>query len=263
MSSTLYTVPAPRLFRPQVLAAAQAEAERVVAEAREAAAQTRATAEGSVVALAARVTALLTLHDEFSRSVDAVRELYDEFDRSVDAARTRHAEMLTAVTQLRVDARRRVLPLLEDSQRVLRGEPDEIGEPEESRGTQADGGAPSQIPAGAPGDVNGALSVPAPSGLPATAVPGNGGGIRADAEIVVGPFTSFLDVTKFLTALSRLAEVRSARIRTFSQGMATLDVALAGGAWLDISRIEGYPLDVVEREGTRLVLRRPEVREAP
>ncbi len=86
---------------------------------------------------------------------------------------------------------------------------------------------------------------------------GNGAAYRVDAEIVVGPFESFLEAAKFLTALSRTDDVQNARLRTFSRGTATIDVSLGGGG-LDITRIEGYPLDIVERAGTRLVLRRPQ-----
>lgn len=265
----------------QILAATQADAERMVAEAQDAAAQTRAEADEHVADLATRVSMLLAVHDEFNRNIDV--------------ARTRHGELLEALAQLRTDTRRRVLPLLERSQRILDGEP----EPENAMASPADatphveaaphaetdaayverlhadqpqvvGPQNERAPnagvtaAGPLSDIkviDGASSAaPAPAEAPsaAAAAPnGNGEGLRGDAELIVSPFTSFLDVTKFLTALFRLTGVRKARLRTFSQGTATFDVALAGAAGLDVSCIEGYPLDVIERVGTRLVLRRP------
>jgi DivIVA domain-containing protein len=257
-----------------MLVAAQADGERIMAESRESAMQIQVEADRHVLDLTARVRAMLALHDEFSRNIDAVR--------------TRHDELLEALDKLRADTRQHVLPLLERSQRALGGaskaDGDQAPDTGEAGGlrheekslqavrgadhfphTDADFPKPKVAQDGPPGGVivaDRASSAP-PEGAsePDARAPGKGpaatsGEPYADAELVVSPFASFLEVTKFLTTLSRLAEVRKASIRTFSDRTATFDVRLVGGAGLDVSRIEGYPLDVVERVGSRIVLRR-------
>ncbi len=258
----------------QMRAAAQADGERIIAEARDSAAQVQAEVDGHVADLSVRVRAMLALHDEFSQNIDAVR--------------TRHNKMLEVLAQLQADTRQHVLPLLERSQRALGSAPKtDAGQAPDTGGAalQAEekslqavrGGDQfsrtdaNEVPKlgaaqedGLPGDVvivDRASSAPTEVasdphvGAPGKAPAGSQDEHSADAELVVGPFASFFEVTKFLTALSRLTEVRRARIRTFSDRTATFDVSLVGGAGLDISRIEGYPLDVVERGGTRIVLR--------
>ncbi len=223
----------------QVLAAAQADGRRIIAEARGSAAQVQAEVDGHVADLSARVRAMLALHDEFSQNIDAVR--------------TRHNKMLEVLARLRADTRQHVLPLLERSQRALGSAPKTDGGQAPDTGGAALQDEEKSLQAVRGGDQfsrTDADEVPKPGAAQEDGLPGD-----ADAELVVGPFASFFEVTKFLTALSRLTEVRRAHIRTFSDRIATFDVSLAGGAGLDISRIEGYPLDVVERGGTRIVLR--------
>lgn len=229
-------------------AEAGAAARRLAADAEATSAKARAEADAQVGGLASRVTRLLELNATFRQTLDVVR--------------ARHGELVAALAEVHADADQRVWPLLENWRRILQGtlapataesEPDDatagaeggrdVKAPREPRGETAFEEAPF-------------VSFPAVTTAGAAATPNGDAEGAHTTEIVVSPFATFFEAAEFLTALSRLEEVRRVRIRTLSQGTARFEVTVAGDAGLDVSRLEGHPVQVVERTEARLVLRR-------
>jgi hypothetical protein len=79
---------------------------------------------------------------------------------------------------------------------------------------------------------------------------------RSSGEISVSGVGSFREATKLVRALSGLAGVETVRLRTYANGVATVDVTAAGSlATLDVKHLDGFSLEPVEAAPTRLVLR--------
>jgi len=169
----------------ETVAAAQAEAGRIVQDARETAAEAVGGAERQVAALGARVAEVLAIRGEVGRDIEAIR--------------ARHDASLETLAKILVDAEQRVLPMLNHLQRALSGEATEQG------------GPPAPSPE-TPVMIAPQAVVSAPD-LPRGAVPGNGAAHRPGTEIVVGPFESFLEATKLLATLSQMKDMRNARLR--------------------------------------------------
>jgi DivIVA domain-containing protein len=234
-----------------LVTAASAAARRLTADAEEASAKARAEADAHVGELTGRVKRLLDLNATFSQTLDAVR--------------ARHGELLAALAEVHADADQRVLPLLDNWRRILQGtltRAPAMAEPERDDTESGLEGSRDIKALREPHRREAALeeapfvSLPAVTPAGTAATPDGDEDGAHTTEIVVSPFATFFEAAEFLTALSRLAEVRKVRIRTLSQGVANFEVAVAGDAGLDVSRLEGHPVQVVERGETRLVLRR-------
>lgn len=230
-------------------AEAGAAARRLAADAEATSAKARAEADAQVGGLASRVTRLLELNVTFRQTLDMVR--------------ARHGELVTALAEVHADAGQRVWPLLENWRRILQGTPaPATAESEPDDATAAtEGGrdfkAPREPRRGETAFEEAPfVSFPAVTTAGAAATPNGDAEGAHTTEIVVSPFATFFEAAEFLTALSRLEEVRRVRIRTLSQGTARFEVTVAGDAGLDVSRLEGHPVQVVERTEARLVLRR-------
>jgi len=226
------------------MAQIQLETERLAEEAHRAVAEVQQAAQRQAEQFAARLEAFLTAREDTSRSLDVL-------------ART-HAESLEAIARMRAEVEDTVLPALRDLRRGLAEE--DAGKP---RGPAAP--VPQAPPDAAPAPVL-APSPPAGSsseaGWPVRPAPVKDRD-PADApphprgEIVVSPVHSYLQASKFMTAVSRAGGVRTARLRAYSKGSITIDVMTDTGtlAGFDPHRIDGFPVDVVEVTDRRLVLR--------
>jgi cell division septum initiation protein DivIVA len=224
------------------MAQIQLETERLAEEARCAVAEVQHAAERQVEQFAARLEAFLTAREDTSRSLDVL-------------ART-HAESLEAIARMRAEVEDTVLPALRDLRRGLTEE--DAGK---SRGPVAPvapappDAAPAPVLAPSPpaGSSSEAAWLARPAPIkdrdPADAP-------RPRGEIVVSPVHSYLQASKFMTAVSRAGGVRTARLRAYSKGSITIDVMTDTGtlAGFDPHRIDGFPVDVVEVTDRRLVL---------
>lgn len=254
----------------RIIAKAQSDAERLVADASTVAG--RLTADAEAASLRARTEAQAHV-TELAGRVTRLLDLNTAFGRALDAVRARHGELLTALAGAHADVDERVLPLLENWQRILKSAPVQAPATEARSGRAS---APDAVPSAdrppheeaavpAPGDVRGehdgqgrhreeAVTTPVQAGT-ATQADGEAEGDHTE-EIVISPLATFFEAAEFLIELSRLPGVRMAHIRTLSQGVATFDAVVEGDARLDVSRLGGHPIQIVERGEARLVLRR-------
>ncbi|HKV44293.1 MAG TPA: DivIVA domain-containing protein [bacterium] len=88
---------------------------------------------------------------------------------------------------------------------------------------------------------------------------------RPSGEIIVSPVHSYLQASRLVAAVSRLKGVRAARLRSYTDGAATIDVLVEMGTLAEINAalIDGIPFDIVEATADRLVLRITKARSAP
>ena len=207
-----------------------AAADRLTSDARKMVEDMEGRIQGATAELSAKIA-------EF----EAERDRYSE---GLAALLTRHAEMVERVSHLQADVADRLIPALsrltEGVQSVdtswLRSPRDK-----DTLGRERNATAP-RGPA-----------------RPATASSIEGGARRASrssGEIAVSHVGSFREATKLVRALSGLAGVETARLRSYGNGVATVDVTAEDSlATLDLKHLDGVSLEVVETGPTRLVLR--------
>ena len=82
-------------------------------------------------------------------------------------------------------------------------------------------------------------------------------GSKYSGEVVVSPIQSFMQATKFITALTHVEGVAGVKLRTYAASKLTVDVLTENqpvGA-IDCALIDGFPIEVVESADNHLVLR--------
>ncbi|HET9001253.1 MAG TPA: hypothetical protein VFP86_16565 [bacterium] len=180
---------------------------------------------------------------ELSAKIAEFEAERDGYAEGLAALITRHAEMLERVSHLQADVEDRLVPALSRLAEGLRSldtswlrSRDKTASGRERR-----------------------VSAPHGPARPATAPPVDDGARRASrssGEISVSGVGSFREATKLVRALSGLAGVETVRLRTYANGVATVDVTAAGSlATLDVKHLDGLSLEPVEAAPTRLVLR--------
>jgi len=181
---------------------------------------------------------------ELSAKIAEFEAERDGYAEGLAALITRHAEVLERVNHLQADVEDRLVPALsrltEGLQSVdtswFRSPRDRNALGRERKATAPRGPA-----------------------RPATAPSIEGGARRASrssGEISVSHVGSFREAAKLVRALSDLAGVETARLRTYANGVAMVDVTAEDSlATLDLNHLDGISLEVVETAPTRLVLR--------
>ena len=82
-------------------------------------------------------------------------------------------------------------------------------------------------------------------------------GSKYSGEVVISPIQSFMQATKFITALTHVEGVAGVKLRTYAGSKLTVDVLTENqpvGA-IDCALIDGFPIEVVESADNHLVLR--------
>jgi hypothetical protein len=223
------------------LARLRAESDQLVAESNLKVQEVREAAEQYLSGIAAKLDAFIRDRDNLSRGLEALAR--------------NHSESLQIMTRLRSEVQSQILPAVHRLVRTLKGEeageaddtfplPVSSAEPVEAAHTVA-----SSEHAAAPGEGS-EVAAEEPTEAPVPAV-------RYNGEIVVGPIHSFLQATKFMTALSQIRGVASVKLRTYSGAKATIEVVTEGYtlAGINCTAIDGFPVEVIESTDTHLVLR--------
>ncbi|HYM90988.1 MAG TPA: hypothetical protein VEW91_05065 [bacterium] len=200
------------------------------------------------------LTGVIDKLDTFIRDRDGV-------SRSLEAAATQYAESLETVSRLRTEVQREILPAVNQLLRRLKGGPADDGEAEREPEAEAEDDTERLMPL---------VSTPAspkperptaPDRAPReqrerpTTAPAPAG--HQMGEVVVSPIHSFLQATKFITALSQIQGVTSVKLKSYAGSKLTLDVLTAGYpvAAIDCALIDGFAVEVAESTDTQLVLR--------
>jgi cell division septum initiation protein DivIVA len=224
MTSAADTSAATRLLE------ARSEADRTVSDAREAVARLHQTAHEHVGTLTTEIDEIISLRSGLEGDLEEVVK--------------RHTGSLEKLTRIVTEVQRDVLPFLTRVRHNLQ---------EAGSGIHA----PLSIPT--------AIAPPRQSrerGSHQTKTALSRGSVQDQGEILISPIASLLEATKFSIALSRLPIISMARLRTFSGGVATIDVTTEGEKLteIDVNGILGYRVSVSEYIGPRLVL---DLRESP
>jgi len=209
------------------MAQLQNDAKVLVEQARQQSAEIKQAAEQYVAVLITKIEAFVSDRDGISRNFDALVKI--------------HADSLELVKRLRGEVQNEMLPALYQLLEQVKKEekkaaPEASAAPPAARSPRADGAA---HPKGAPRPDDKRVV-----------------NLDVEAEIVVSPVTSYLQATKLVTAISRIKGIKTARLRSYSGGVITVDVSTESGtlAGFDVKHI-GFPMDVVEATDNRLVLR--------
>jgi cell division septum initiation protein DivIVA len=212
------------------LAEIRLESERLISEARREAAAVHGEARRHVEALVERLENFLASSDEVSRGLAALA--------------ARQAESLRVVGEIQREIEAAFLPSLRAFVRSLTGaeaRPPLLAEPGARPGEHSAGPGPA-TPAATPAGSQGADDEPGDAG-----------------EIVVSPVRSYLQASRLVAVVARLKGVKSARLRAYAKGSATIDVVTAGQTigTMDPALRDAFRPDAVETTGRRLVLRLP------
>jgi len=230
----------------QLQAAERTAAERRALErSRPAAEEDGAEAEETRKAAEEYLTGVIAKLDAFIHDRDGVSQ-------GLEAAAKHYADSLDTLGRLTTEVRREILPAVDQLLRRMKGGTD----------AAADAGAPDEaeddtgrlVPLVSPHERAKPERPAAPRERPAP-TPVSGG--HQSGEIVVSPVHSFLQATKFITALSQIQGVNSVKLKSYGGATLTLDVLTAGYpvTAIDCLQIDGFAVEVVEAEGNRLVLR--------
>jgi len=206
----------------------QAAADRTIAETRQMVIEIKRAAEAHAAALAEKAT-----------SFEAERE---EYAQGLKLLVQRHVETLDTVTQLHSGVQQELLPALRRLMAGLKGaEADWLKRRGSKNGEERDPHTVDIPPTPFP---PGADELP-PAGSP-----------QREGVITVRHVTSFKEAAKLVNTLSQIPGVQGIRLRSYSGGVATVDVALGGRtfAGLDLKALDGIPIAVVESTETQLVL---------
>jgi cell division septum initiation protein DivIVA len=245
------TMGSSRAAAAELLRAARAQAEQAVESAERAAASRLAEIrlESERLISEARREAA-AVHGEARRHVEALVERLDflassdEVSRGLAALAARQAESLRVVGEIQREIEAAFLPSLRAFVRSLTGaeaRPPLPAEPGARPGEHSAGPGPA-APAATPAGSQGADDEPGDAG-----------------EIVVSPVRSYLQASRLVAVVARLKGVKSARLRAYAKGSATIDVVTAGQTigTMDPALRDAFRPDAVETTGRRLVLRLP------
>ncbi|HET9002061.1 MAG TPA: hypothetical protein VFP86_20665, partial [bacterium] len=221
----------------------RAESDQLVEESNRKVEEVQHTAEQYLTSITARLDAFIRDREHVSRGLEALAK--------------NHAESLQIMTRLRAEVQSQILPAVHRLVRRLKGEdagetadttPLPLPTPEASAPSEAEPPAASEEPAAAAGASAASAEEPAEASVPA---------VRYTGEIVVSPIHSFLQATKFMTALSQIKGVASVKLRTYSGAKAAIEVVTEGHtlAGVHCEAVEGFLVEVVESTDTHLVLR--------
>lgn len=260
------------------LARLRAESDELVEETNRKVQEVRQTADQHLTTVAARLDAFVRDREEISRGLDALTR--------------NHAESLQTMARLRSEVQSQILPAVHRLLRRLKG--GEAGDADSPAGGAASHGPGSAMPPvveprgpvpeaatehdtpapDTPAYAEPARDAPAPepSAAGEPAAPERAAGpeaiadepkepgaaaVRHIGQIVVSPIHSFLQATKFMTALSQVKGVASVKLRTYSGAKATIEVVTVGHTVADIhfKTINGFSIEVVESTDTHLALK--------
>jgi len=219
----------------------RAESDQLAEESTRKVQEVRQAAEQYLTGITAKLDAFIRDREQLSRGLEAMAR--------------NHAESLQIMTRLRSEVQAQILPALHRLVHRLKGE--------EAGGTEDT--APLPVSAGEPSEAKPAVASDEPRGTAAEAsevsaeasaeasVPA----VRYQGEIIVSPIHSFLQATKFMTALSQIHGVASVKLRTYSGAKATIEVVTEGHtlAGINCKAIDGFSVEVVESTATHLALR--------
>ncbi len=262
------------------LARLRAESDELVEETNRKVQEVRQAADHHLTGVTAKLDAFVRDREEISRGLDGL-------------ARS-HAESLQMMTRLRSEVQGQILPAVHRLLRRLKGEgvgdaddtgavPAPSAEPEataarsavEERRPASEAGMEQRPgPDAAARDAEPAREAAAPEreavpeaaaqereSAPEAAAPepkeSGASAVRHIGQIVVSPIHSFLQATKFMTALSQVKGVASVKLRTYSGAKATIEVVTVGHTVGDINfrAISGFSIEVVESTDTHLALK--------
>ncbi len=215
-------------------------------------------AEETTKAAQEYLTGVIDKLDTFIRDRDGV-------SRSLEAAAKQYAESLETVSRLRTEVQREILPAVNQLLRRLQGGPAGDGE--------AGPEPPAEAEAEAEDDTERLMPLVSTPASPKPARPiapdkapreqrerpttAHAPGGSHAGEVVVSPIHSFLQATKFITALSQIQGVSSVKLKSYAGSKLTLDVLTAGYSVADIdcALIDGFAVEVAESADNQLVLR--------
>jgi hypothetical protein len=212
----------------------RAESDQLVAESNRKIQEVQQAAEQYLSGVTAKL-------DAFARDREAM-------SRGLDALARNHAESLQTMTRLRSEVQSQILPAVHRLLRKLKGE--EVSEADDAAVPSA--GPAEPTPAVAPQATFEEAAAPAEEPKESL-VPA----VRHTGEIIVSPIHSFLQATKFMTALSQIKPVVSVKLRTYSGAKALIEVVTEGQpvGSINCKAIGGFPVEVVESNDTQIVLR--------
>ncbi len=253
----------------------RAESDELVEETNRKVQEVRQAAEHHVAGITAKLDAFIRDREEISRGLDTLAR--------------NHAESLQTMARLRSEVQGQILPAVHRLLKRLRGgdaggaEDTPASDEQEAAAAQADDaghrsayGAAASDPrpepeAAAVEDRTHVEGEPARDAAPAGAVRDDdappeaapepqepaAAAVRHIGQIVVSPIHSFLQATKFMTALSQVKGVASVKLRTYSGAKATIEVVTVGHTVAEINfrAISGFSIEVVESTDTHLALK--------
>ena len=221
----------------------RAESDELVEESNRKVQEVRHAAEQYLTGITARLDAFIRDREHMSRGLEALAK--------------NHAESLQLMTRLRGEVQSQILPAVHRLMRRLKGE--DAGEPEDTTPL------PVSTSAEEPAEVEAAAASEEPVAAAAEASPAAAEEptepsvprVRYTGEIVVSPIHSFLQATKFMTALSQIRGVASVKLRTYSGAKATIEIVTEGHtlAGINCEAIDGFAVEVVESTDAHLILR--------
>jgi hypothetical protein len=239
--------------------ARQSAQEQLQAAERAAAEQlTRARAESEQLATesARKVREAQQAAEQYLSGVTAKLDAFvrdrEAMARGLDALAKNHAESLQTMTRLRTEVQSQILPTVHRLLQKLKGE-DAGG---------ADNAAPAPAPVSStestePARADAPRDTPPAAAAPEDVAAASESATRYTGEVVVSPIHSFLQATKFMTALSQLKGVASVKLRTYSGAKAAIDVVTEGQPVGNINckTIDGFAVEIMESNDSKLVLR--------
>jgi len=267
------TAAAAKTAADEIVQAARAAADETLQKARASAQEQIQTAERTAAEHLSRLREESDqLVEESNRKVEEVRHAAEQYltgitvrldafirdrehmSRGLEALAKNHAESLQLMTRLRAEVQSQILPAVHRLVRRLKGE--EAGQPEDTTPLPVSTSAeePAEVAPVAASEEPAAPSAEAAAEEPTEpSVPA----VRYTGEVVVSPIHSFLQATKFMTALSQIGGVASVKLRTYSGAKATIEIVTEGHtlAGINCEAIDGFSVEVVESTDTHLVLR--------
>ena len=187
---------------------------------------------------------------ELAAKIEAFEEERDGYSRGLAALIERHAETLERIADLEADVQGRLIPSLSRLGAGLKiSDTSWLPQPSERRGSGRD--KKTQGP-------------PMP-GRQAPAPAADGDTRRSSSplsgEVTVRQINSFREASKFMRALAQVRGVEIARLRGYTNGVATIDLTVDGPLdALDLKHLEGFPIEVEKATAHHLVIqiaRRP------
>jgi hypothetical protein len=263
------------------LARLRAESDKLVEETNRKVQEVRQAADHHLTSVTAKLDVFVRDREEISRGLDSL-------------ARS-HAESLQMMARLRSEVQGQILPAVHRLLRRLKGE--EAGEGDDTAAAPAPSAQPeatvahpavqerrptaeaavehrTAVPDAAARDAEPARETAPPeratvheaatqeqeaASEAAAHEPKESGASAARhiGQIVVSPIHSFLQATKFMTALSQVDGVASVKLRTYSGAKATIEVVTVRHtvAGINFRAISGFSIEVVESTDTHLALK--------